>query len=310
MTASFSNRSLKANAITQPADCFDAAVFSIDVEEWFHILDISSTPSLDKWKNLESRVEIGFNTLLEMMAERRVRATCFFLGWIGEQYPHLVKAAAAAGHEIASHGYAHRLVFKHTRAEFIQDVVRSRKLLEDISGQKVRGYRAPGFSCTAHISWFFEELVRNGYEYDASVFPARRAHGGMAGAQRTPYVIATQHGQIAEFPVTIGTLFGVPFPCFGGGYLRLCPSWLLRRMSAKAQREGLQLNFYVHPREVDPDHPKLSMSAQRKFKSYVGLKTTKAKLEYLLAEYKFSCFRDILPVVREKQAIRLLQNPH
>ena len=277
-----------------------SAVLAIDVEEWFHILDLPSAPKMDQWQQLEPRVEMGFRTLLSLMGEQRVHATCFFLGWIAERYPHLVKEAVAAGHEVASHGFAHQLVFHGTRVGFAEDIARSKKLLEDIGGQEVLGYRAPGFSSTEAITWFFEELVRAGYRYDASVFPAKRGHGGSPNSPRRPYLVETPRGEIVEFPATVTDILGIPMSFFGGGYLRLWPYWLIRRMCNKATREGVQLNFYVHPREVDPQHPRLPMNAKRRFKSYVGLNTMSPKLNSLMKECRPGCFRDLLPDMRAK----------
>lgn len=276
------------------------AVLSVDVEDWFHILDLPSTPRLDQWAGLESRVERGFLKLLEMMAKHDVRGTCFFLGWIAKRYPQLVKAAVAGGHEIASHGFTHSLVFQHPRSEFLEDVSRSKGLLEEISGRPVLGYRAPGFSAKANVPWFFEEVAKAGYLYDASVFPAYRNHGGMLDATHTPHVVNTCAGNIVEFPASVTKVLGIPMSFFGGGYLRLSPFWLIRRMSYRALKQNGHINFYIHPREVDPDHPRLPMNSARQFRSYVGLKTAERKLGLLLQEFKPARFQDVLPAIRQE----------
>ncbi len=179
------------------------SVFSVDVEDWFHILDIPSAPPIAEWDSLPSRVESNFRRLLDIFSRKRVRVTCFFLGWIAERYPHLVKEAASRGHEIASHGYAHRLVYEMTAGEFREDALRSRLLLEDIGGRPVRGYRSAGFSTTERTPWFFEELAAAGYSYDSSVFPVRHGHGGMHGAPRTPHVDTSGQSGIVEFPISV-----------------------------------------------------------------------------------------------------------
>src|SRR5216684_71795 len=140
-------------------------ILSVDVEDWFHVLDIPASPDLADWDSLPSRVEANFLRLLELFARHDVRSTCFFLGWVAEKYPHLVKEASALGHEIASHGYSHTLVHKMSHEEFDRDIRRSKQILEDISGQEVIGYRAPGFSMTAKTPWFFEKLAGAGYRY-------------------------------------------------------------------------------------------------------------------------------------------------
>src|SRR5438105_7515550 len=163
-----------------------AAIFSVDVEEWFHILDIGSAPHLSTWHSMPSRVEKNVYHLLELFSRSHARTTCFFLGWVAERFPHLVKEAARQGHEIASHGYAHRLIYQMSQNEFYDDATRSRWFLEDISSSPVLGYRAAGFSVTEQTPWFFDQLARAGYYYDASVFPTGRSHGGMRSALRTP----------------------------------------------------------------------------------------------------------------------------
>jgi polysaccharide deacetylase family protein (PEP-CTERM system associated) len=269
-------------------------IFSVDVEDWFHILDLSSTPPVTEWANLPGRVEHNFNRLLEVFATYHTHVTCFFLGWIAERYPHLVRAAALQGHEIASHGYDHQLVYKMTQSEFGRDVVRSKRLLEDIAGCKVTGYRAPGFSCTGEAPWFFEELVKSGYLYDTSMFPARRGHGGIPGGERAPHTIVTSRGNISEVPATVARVPGGNLSFFGGGYLRLFPMWLIRRKVNEVTEEGLPAVFYIHPREIDPDHPRLPMSASRRFKSYCRLKGTEEKVRCILSEWPMTTFEDFL----------------
>lgn len=268
-------------------------IFSVDVEDWFHILDIPSAPALPQWAAMPSRVEANFYRLLDMFSQADAQVTCFFLGWIGERFPHLVKAAVNRGHEIASHGYAHRLVYEMTRQQFYEDASHSRKLLEDISGTRVLGYRSAGFSLTERTPWFFDALAEAGYYYDSSVFPARRGHGGMGGAQRTPHIVGNQ-AKLLEFPMTVVDLGRVPMCFFGGGYLRLFPYWLVRSMARKALRQGCQVVFYVHPREIDPRHPHLPMKWQRRLKSYVNLRSTEQKILRILSDFPVTTFRSFL----------------
>ncbi len=265
-------------------------IFSIDVEDWFHILDLPSTPDITQWDALESRVENNFQRLLDVLSEKKVFATCFFLGWIAEKYPHLVREAKARGHEIASHGYSHRLVYQTTAQEFFQDARRSKMILEDLTGTSVSGYRASGFSVTPQTPWFFEKLMESGYVYDASVFPARRGHGGMRTRRYAPYVIKDGSKEILEFPVSVAEVLGIPVCFFGGGYLRLFPYFLIRKMAYRVLKENRPLIFYLHPREIDPDHPRLPMNLQRRFKSYVNLKTTWQKIDRILGSFPFMTF--------------------
>lgn len=261
------------------------SVFTVDVEDWFHILDLPSTPDLEQWRQLPSLVEANFRRLLQLFSEADVRVTCFFLGWVGERFPHLVREAAEAGHEIASHGYAHRLVYSFQPHEFREDSIRARKILEDAAGVAVLGYRSAGFSVTSRCPWFFDELAAAGYRYDSSVFPAAHGHGGMQRAEMAPYRVSTSHGMIVEFPITVASLAGKRVCFFGGGYLRLFPYPVIQRMSHKVLQEGRPILFYIHPREIDPDHPRLSMGLLRRFKSYVNLGTTELKIRRLLREF-------------------------
>jgi len=273
-------------------------ILTVDVEDWFHILDVPSVPDLSRWAGLPSRVERNFGKLLDLLEEGGARATCFFLGWVAERFPHLVREAVARGHEIASHGYAHRLVYTMTPLEFRADAVRARKLLEDLSGGPVTGYRSAGFSLTAGTPWFADELLAAGYAYDSSAFPARRGHGGLEGTRLDPHRQRRPAGDLVEFPVTVAEVFGRRLCFFGGGYLRLTPWPLVRRMARSVLRAGRPVIFYVHPREIDPGHPRLPMSLARSFKSYVNLRTTEGKIRRILAEFQVGTFADHLADVR------------
>lgn len=269
-------------------------IFTVDVEDWFHILDVPSTPPLSQWGSLPSRVEKNFMRLMDIFAEKDARVTCFFLGWVAEKFPHLVREAEARGHEIASHGYAHRLVYEMSREEFLADATKSRKLLEDVSGGAVLGYRSSGFSVTEKTPWFFDALMEAGYRYDSSVFPARREHGGLEGASLAPYRLNGGSRELIEFPITVTRIFGRPVCFFGGGYLRLFPYFLIRRMTRRVLAEGRPVVFYVHPREIDPEHPRLPMGWVRGFKSYVNLHTTEEKLRRLMREFEPASFRSFM----------------
>lgn len=265
-------------------------IFSIDVEDWFHILDLPSTPDISRWESLPSSVEKNFLRLLDLFDENHVATTCFFLGWVAEKFPHLVKEAARRGHEIASHGYAHRLVYEMGEQSFLEDARKSRLILEDVAGHAVWGYRSSGFSVTQQTPWFFEALVRAGYRYDSSVFPALRTHGGMDGGRCAPYRVSASPQGLIEFPISVTTVFGRRLCFFGGGYLRLFPGFVIHKMARRVLGEGRPVVFYVHPREIDPHQPRLPMSLGRKFKSYVNLRGTEAKIRSLLGEFRFQTF--------------------
>jgi len=224
------------------------SIFSIDVEDWFNLSGTGLEPPPSEWDRLESRVEQNFRSLLELLAEGGGTATCFFVGYFAKRFPHLVREALAAGHEIASHGYHHRLVYEMSPDEFYEDALATRKLLEDISGRAVHGFRAPAFSVTARTPWFFDKLAEAGYQYDSSVFPAHHQTGGIATDKLAPHSVATSAGTLAEFPITAVRVLGKPVCFFGGGYLRLFPYPVIRTMGHRALREGRPIVLYVHPR--------------------------------------------------------------
>lgn len=265
-------------------------IFTVDVEDWFHILDLPAAPGIESWDALPSRVEANFLHLLDLLEEGGARATCFFLGWVAHRFPHLARAAARRGHEVASHGYAHRLAYTMTPSDFYLDALQARRVIEDAAGLPVLGYRAPGFSLTARTPWFFEKLAEAGYFYDSSLFPARRHHGGFAGAALGPTRIPTAAGEMLEFPVSVAPMLGVRLCFFGGGYLRLFPLALITRMADRVLASGRPLVFYLHPRDLDPAQPRLPMSLVRRFRCHVNLAGTERKLRALVGRYRFTSF--------------------
>jgi len=266
------------------------SIFSIDVEDWFNLSGTGLEPPPSQWDRLESRVERNLRGLFELLAEGGGTATCFFVGYFAKRFPHLVREAVAAGHEIASHGYYHRLVYELSPVEFYEDALAARKLLEDVSGTSVRGFRAPAFSVTERTPWFFDRLVEAGYRYDSSVFPAPHQTGGLATGKLEPHRVQTSAGTLEEFPITAVRIFGKPICFFGGGYLRLSPYRLIRTMGRRALREDRPIVFYIHPREIDPDQPRMPLSRRRKFTCYVNLRTTRPKIKQILSDFRVSSF--------------------
>jgi polysaccharide deacetylase family protein (PEP-CTERM system associated) len=253
-------------------------------------MDLNSTPKPDKWDSFPSYVEKNFLSILDILEEKQISSTCFFLGWVANRYPALVRSAIVRGHEVASHGFAHRLIYKSTPDEFLRDVSDAKKAVEDASGRKVLGYRAPGFSVTSETPWVFDVLIEAGYEYDSSVFPARRGHGGLDDGQLKPYVYTGSNGSLVEFPVSVVNVMGRNMCFFGGGYLRLFPLPIIRSMADKVLLEGRPVIFYVHPREIDKEAPRLPMGLTRRFKSYVNISTTRKKISSIMDSYDFCTF--------------------
>jgi polysaccharide deacetylase family protein (PEP-CTERM system associated) len=261
-------------------------VLTFDIEDWFHLLDIESTRSSLDWQNYESRVEASTGALLEMLARHRQRATFFVLGWVAERCPALVRSIVDAGFEIGSHSARHQLVYEQSREEFEADFDRSVKTLEDISGRRIRAYRAPGFSLTRETPWVFDALIERGIEFDCSIFPAGRGHGGFPGFGPARPVLVTRGGaQIKEFPINTASVAGKPLVFSGGGYFRLLPYPLIRRL----MRAAPYVMTYFHPRDFDAGQPVLEgLPPVRRFKSYVGIGGAKAKLDKLLREFPFA----------------------
>jgi polysaccharide deacetylase family protein (PEP-CTERM system associated) len=272
-------------------------LFTVDVEDWFHIPGSAKGQDIAEWKALPSYVSKNFRMMLEIFAARKVRVTCFFLGWVAEHFPELVQEAWNQGHEIASHGYSHGLVYEMAPEEFLNDIRKAKDIVENITGAPVLGYRAPCFSVTKDTPWFFDKLWEAGYRFDSSVFPGtHRFGGGMETANCDPGEVQTTLGRVAEFPITVAKVMGRPMCFFGGGYLRLFPYPIIKRMGAQVLREGRPIIFYVHPREIDPSHPRLPMSPVAHFKSYVNLDTVRSKIEGILADFTFTTFGEWMAV--------------
>ena len=269
-------------------------VLTIDVEDWFHILDSSAVPGVKRWDSLESRVEGNVERLLEMLEGAGVRATLFWLGWVAERHKDLVRRCQQAGHEVASHGYGHVLAYQVGRKGFREDVVRAKSILEDITGRSVPGFRAAGFGITDEAPWAFEVIREAGHVYDASVFPAARGHGGMADAPLAPHVVDTPAGPLPEVPASVVEVRGRRVCLFGGGYLRLAPQSIIEWGIHQLESAGRPLIVYVHPREIDPDHPRLPLGLKRRFKCYVNLHTTMPKLEWLCREFSFCTMGELV----------------
>lgn len=280
--------------ITAAAAPQDLCIFSVDVEDWFHILDLPGLPDLAKWASLPSRVRGDFMRLLDLFDEQNVQVTCFFLGWVAERFPALVREAAQRGHEIASHGFSHTLVYEQTRDEFSADVGRAKNVLEQIAGTSVAGYRCPGFSVTEKTPWFFDVLAETGYTYDSSIFPAVRQFGGMPGANIAPHRIGGTKAPMLEFPISVTPFLGQNICFFGGGYLRLFPYWMIRRMGQRVLADGRPVVFYIHPREIDVGHPRLPMALGRRFRSYVNLETTEPKIRRILRDFRVTSYANYI----------------
>jgi polysaccharide deacetylase family protein (PEP-CTERM system associated) len=269
--------------------------FCVDLEEWFHVCGVESQWSDPaRWDRATHCVEKDTEVLLQLFDEAGVRATFLAIGWVAEKYPRLIRAISDQGHEIGCHGYYHRLVYQQSPGEFASELSRSRPLLQDLSGQAVTCFRAPGFSITRKCLWAYPILVDYGFTVDVSLVPAARDHGGIEGVSPRPFVLNTPRGDITIFPVSIMRLLGKTIPFSGGGYLRLFPLPLIRRGFRQNHRQGLPVMAYIHPREINPDQSRMPLPFLKQFKYYVNLKHTRAKLRTLLREFRFAPVRDVL----------------
>lgn len=267
-------------------------IMTIDVEDHYHVLDVEGTPSISEWDSIPSTVEKNFIKMMNLMQAYDVKTTCFFLGYIAKRFPHLVRLAKERGHDISSHGMYHQMVRTQSKREFIQDIKESKKCLEDICGEEILGYRAPGFSVINENPYFFEELINAGYQYDSSIFPAKHGHGGFNTDILFPSFIETSVGRIFEFPISVSNVLNKRICFFGGGYLRFFHHMIIRHETKKVNNQGRPVVFYIHPREIDPSHPRIKMNFFRHFKSYVNLQSTEGKLRNILSNNQFETMRD------------------
>ena len=260
-------------------------LLTFDIEDWFHTSALSPFIDEQSWDRLESRLIANVNDLLELLDLYKHRATFFILGWIAERYPQLVQEIARAGHEIASHGYRHRLIYDLDREMFRNYVNRSKQLLEDLIGQPVRGYRATSFSIVKNTLWALDIIREIGFTYDSSMFPVRHDIYGIDGCPRFPFRL--DNGLI-EIPASTLRLARNNIPIAGGGYFRLYPYWFTQKGIQHLNRSGYPAVIYLHPWELDPGCPRVSQAGWRtRFRQYVNLGQTTSKLKRLLSDFQF-----------------------
>jgi polysaccharide deacetylase family protein (PEP-CTERM system associated) len=280
-------------------------IFTVDVEEYFQVKALESTVSRDDWQSRPSRLTASIDALLETLERHNAKGTFFVLGWIAKHRPEVVLAIAAAGHEIASHGFWHERVTALDRDALREDLRSSKQTLEDLTGVEVAGYRAPSFSIIPGWEWAFDVLIEEGYRYDSSLFPIRRNGYGYPSAARVPHVIHRAGGSLAEFPLATTSICRYPVPAAGGGYLRHFPLAIIRRAFRDARERGEPATFYIHPWEIDPGQPRLRVSALNRIRHYRGLDTALARLNLILNEFSFSTIASFLPTLEQRPSTRL-----
>lgn len=280
---------------------------TIDVEDFYQVSAFESLVEKENWKSFASRVENNTRLILEILDREQVKGTFFILGWTAEQYPQIVKEISANGHEIGCHSYLHRLVYNLTPEQFYEDTKKSKDILEQITGEEVKGYRAPSYSITSNSLWALKILYDLGFTFDSSIFPIHHDRYGIPEAPRYPFTwdlsgdtpavcsltgtddLAQQTNQLIEYPISTSIFWGRKIPVSGGGYFRLFPYWFTRMALQKINtQEGKQFIFYLHPWEFDPDQPRFKQASfLSKFRHYLNLDKTTSRFNRLLNDFSF-----------------------
>jgi polysaccharide deacetylase family protein (PEP-CTERM system associated) len=263
---------------------------TFDVEEYFHAEVFSTVVGQEDWTLLPSRVGESTRRLLDLLDAHGVAATFFVLGWVAERDPGLVREIHGRGHEVASHGFAHRLIYAMKAAAFQADVRRAKLTVEDTIGAPVLGYRAPTFSVVQDTRWALSVLAEEGFRYDSSIFPIRHDRYGIPNAPRFPHRIGeSPRGGLVEFPITTLVVGTVRLPFSGGGYFRLLPYPAIRAALRRVNGwDGMPGMVYLHPWEMDPEQPRLPVRGLSRVRHYLNLGETERKLERLLRDFEFA----------------------
>jgi polysaccharide deacetylase family protein (PEP-CTERM system associated) len=267
---------------------------TVDVEDWFHICDIEAILPPSQWDRCESRVEKNVTKILEILSKNRVFGTFFVLGYVAQRLPEVIKMIAEEGHEIASHGFGHLQVYKMTPGDFEDDLVRSKRVIQEVTGREVFGYRAPEWSIRKgprSSLWALPILVSNGFRYDSSIAPLRII--GIPVAPRKPYTVRTDHGRIEEYPPLVRNTWMGNLPVGGGWGLRIFPYRMIRRSVEEMNGGGMPAVIFLHPSEFDPDPPKIPLPLVKRFVCRGKVRSTEERLKRLLGDFPFGAIREI-----------------
>jgi polysaccharide deacetylase family protein (PEP-CTERM system associated) len=267
---------------------------TVDVEDYFQVSAFEPYISKTQWNNIPHRVEKNTNQILDLFAEKQIKATFFTLGWIAEQYPDLVKRIINDGHELASHGYEHIRVTEQTPDEFRKDISKSKKILEDLSGQEIKGYRAASYSIVTKNLWALDVLMEEGFSYSSSIYPVKHDLYGIPDAPRFIYEPIAEEN-FKEIPITTLRLFNKNYPCGGGGFFRLYPyvfsKWAFKRVNHNEQQSGI---FYFHPWEIDPEQPRQEgLSFKTKFRHYLNLGKMEGRIRNLIEDFEWDTMETV-----------------
>ena len=266
---------------------------SIDLEEFFQIHALSDVIAPESWGTFSPLVEQNTNKILAVLQSRGVVATFFCLGWVARRHPDLIRHIHSLGHEIACHGYSHQVIYNQDRQSFREDVEKAKKILEDIIGEQVIGYRAPTYSITKKTLWALEILEELGFRYDSSIFPIFHDNYGIPDAPRLPHKIPGR--SLAEFPISTLKIGGCNLPISGGGYFRLLPYPITKMALSSLEKRNEPFIFYIHPWEFNPDIPRMpGMSFLSRFRTYIGITRTAARFSHLVTDFAFTTVRQVL----------------
>lgn len=264
-------------------------ILTIDVEDYFQVASLSKSISVNEWESITPRVVNNSTRLLDLFDEMDVKVTHFVLGWVAERFPDLVKEIHARGHEIASHGYSHQLIYDQSPEVFHAETLKSKSILEDIIGEPVLGYRAASYSITSKSLWALDILVEAGFKYDSSIFPVRHDRYGIPGTPTVPYILtAPSGGKLIEIPLSTYNFLGYTLPVSGGGYFRLYPYYLTKFFLQSLNKTGKSFVFYLHPWEIDPDQPRVKASWLSEFRHYNNLDKCHNRLHQLINDFSFT----------------------
>lgn len=267
---------------------------SVDVEDYFQVSAFENTIDRNHWDSLDHRVGANVDRILSIFDEYNVSATFFVLGWVAERYPEIVKKIVAQGHELASHGYGHQRVSDLTRDDFIKDITVAKNILEELSGQEIKGYRAPSYSIGKKNIWALQALAETGHQYSSSIYPIKHDHYGYPEAPR--FVFRDEKTGLIEIPITTMQWMNRLFPAGGGGFFRFYPypvsRWVINRVNENDQQASV---FYFHPWEIDPGQPRQkNISLKTRFRHYLNLDKTESRLKHLLTDFNWGRMDDVL----------------
>lgn len=266
-------------------------ILTFDIEDWYNHDDYSRDFA---WEKHEVRIYEGTDKILSALDETGLKGTFFCVGWIAEHHPQVIRDIAKAGHHLGCHSYQHELATRFSREEFKEDTYKAKCLIEDVAGCEVDAFRVPSFSITRDNLWAFDVLTELGFKYDSSVFPSTHEFGGIPGFKAEPTILQTNIGNLYEFPISLGKVLGREIVYSGGGYFRVMPYWLLKKLTAKAH----YLMSYFHPSDFDPGQPNMpQLSYMRQFKNRVALKGSYEKFKRYISDFDFVNLKDAIEII-------------